>query len=290
MRRRSVLALIAGAAVPALGLAWHSRPTAGFQWRNDHPDFGGISALHLWPDALRFLALTDRGRFIEGRLRRDALGAITDAQVSRIGRLLGPEGRTLRARETDSEGIALGPDGAVYVSFEGPGGGRVWRYDTIDGPATALPRPDAFRQMRLNSSLEALAIDRNGHLFTLPEDKRLSAFPLWRYDGTWSKVADVPRRGDYLPVAADFGPDGALYLLERRFLPPLGFLSRLSRVGPGAWDQPETLWGSTVRQHDNLEGLSMTVAGNRLRATMVSDDNFLRLQSTELVEVLIDPA
>lgn len=284
MRRRAVLALIAGAAVPAL--AWHSGTGAqSFRWQHDHPRFGGISALHLWPDGARYLALTDRGWFIEGHLARGTNGAIVAAHVTRMDALKGPEGRALKPRETDSEGLAVARDGTVFVSFEGPGGGRVWRYARIDGPAADLPRPEAFRKMALNGSLEALAIDARGRLFTLPEEASDGQFPVLRYDGAWRKVGAVPQRGGFLPVSADFGPSGQFFLLERRFVFPLGFASRLSVIAPGAWQEPRTLWQSSLGQFDNLEGLSLTRANGQLRATMVSDDNFLRLQRTELVEV-----
>jgi hypothetical protein len=290
MRRRSFLALIAAASVPALGFAWHIRSTASFDWRHDHPDFGGLSAFHLWPDGLRFLALSDRGRFFDGRLERASSGVIVAARVSRVGLLQGPEGRALRGREIDSEGIAIAPDGTIHVAFEGPGGGRIWRYDRIDGPAVALPLPDAFRAHKINSSLEALAVDANGRLFTLPEADRAGVFDLWRFDGQWQRVGEVPKRGGFLPVGADFGPDGLLYLLERRFVMPVGFASRLSVLASGAWDRPRTLWESRLGQFDNLEGLSLgRTAGGGLRATMVSDDNFLPVQRTEIVEIMIDP-
>jgi hypothetical protein len=101
----------------------------------------------------------------------------------------------------------------------------------------------------------------------------------------------VPRQGDFLPVGADFGPDGRLYVLERRLLLPVGFANRLRVLTPEAWDKPLILWESRLGQFDNLEGLSITTtADGLLRATMVSDDNFLSLQRTELVEVLFDPA
>ena len=283
MRRRSFVALIAAAAVPAL--AWPRQGGGAFRWQFEHPDFGGLSALHLWPDGLRFLALSDRGRFLQGDLTRDAAGRIVAADVARMGRLLGLGGQALKPRESDSEGVAVAADGTVYVSFEGPGGGRVWRYDRIDGPAKALPRPDAFKAMSLNGSLEALAIDAKGWLYALPEGAVAGGHALWRFDGDWAQIGVVPQRGAFLPVAADFGPDGRLYLLERRFVFPIGFASRLSVLHPGAWDRPETLWQSTLGEYDNLEGLSVTRGPKGLRATMVSDDNFMAVQRTELVEV-----
>jgi hypothetical protein len=87
-------------------------------------------------------------------------------------------------------------------------------------------------------------------------------------------------------VDADFGPDGRFYLLERD-LTLLGFRSRLRRwditaEGPG---NEVTLFQTAAGTHDNLEGLSIwRDSTGGLRATMISDDNFLPLQRTELVE------
>ncbi|MFN3938239.1 MAG: esterase-like activity of phytase family protein [Gemmobacter sp.] len=290
MRRRSVLALMAGAAA-ATRLAAAEAPAAPrtFVWRHADRRFGGLSAIHLWPDGRRFLAVGDRGHFFAGRLRRYADDAIASARIDRIEPLRGPSGSPLGPAMSDAEGVAVAPDGRIFVAFEGRGGGRVWEYAAIDAPARPLPAPPEFGRFRPNRSLEALAIDAQGRLWTLPEDVGGDRFPLFRFDGrAWAHVAGLPRRGPFLAVGADFGPDGRLYLLERAFRLPLRFATRLSRFRPGAWDRPETLFESDFGEHDNVEGVSVTRdAGGRLRATLVSDDNFLFLQRTELLELTL---
>jgi hypothetical protein len=91
-------------------------------------------------------------------------------------------------------------------------------------------------------------------------------------------------------VGADFRPDGRFYLLERSF-GPLGFRSRV-RSWHLAEDggQDERLHLQTERRtHDNLEGLAVwRDSADRIRLTMISDDNFLFFQSTEVVEYAID--
>ena len=158
------------------------------------------------------------------------------------------------------------------------------------GPvAVKAPRLAAFKQLPENKALEALAIDRRGHLFTLPEGAVTpgGAIPVWRWNGTgWSQPFSLPRRGKFKPVSADFGPDGKFYVLERDFT-FFGFRSRLRRwaVTPAGLGSEETLLKTAAGTHDNLEGLSVWQdAAGRLRATMVSDDNFNALQVTELVE------
>lgn len=295
MRRRSGLALIAGAAL-ALGLPGASaRPAAqgllgAYRWRGQGAQFGGFSALHVWPGGVEFLAITDRAHWVRGRFQRDADGRITGITASAPAPLLGAGSQPLAEGRTDAEGVAVGPDGTVYVSFEGPGTARVLAYDRIDGPARNLPVPQEFRRLQLNSALEALAIAPDGTLYTMPERSgRLDRpFPVWRFrNGAWSHPFDLPRRGPWLAVGADIGPDGRFYLLERDLRGLAGFASRLRRFGltETALTDEVTLIETQAGRHDNLEGLSVwRDGGGGLVATMVSDDNFRFFQRTEIVE------
>ena len=55
-----------------------------------------------------------------------------------------------------------------------------------------------------------------------------------------------------------------------------------------AQSDEEIVFETGTGTHDNLEGLSVWRDDQgRLRATMISDDNFLALQRTELVEYLL---
>ena len=87
-------------------------------------------------------------------------------------------------------------------------------------------------------------------------------------------------------MGADVGPDGRLYLLERNFRGLLGFRSRVRRfgLGPDGITSTEELLSTGTLQYDNLEGISVWDDGLGIRLTMISDDNFLPVQRTELVE------
>ncbi|NBC95641.1 MAG: esterase-like activity of phytase family protein, partial [Deinococcus-Thermus bacterium] len=149
-----------------------------------------------------------------------------------------------------------------------------------------------------NAGFEALARDRAGRLYTLPERPPagygpMTVFPLYRLDpadGAWTVAARLTHDRDWLAVGADFGPDGAFYLLERRF-GGLGFASRIRRfqlddtegVTPGA-----LAYRSPLGRHGNLEGIGIwRDAAGRLRAVMVSDDNHKPYQRSEIVEVTL---
>jgi hypothetical protein len=307
MPRRSRLAVIAAVLV-ALGLQGSANPTpspgfmGAFRWAMPDALFGGFSALEVSADGSRFTALTDRGSFVQGRLRRGENGQITGIDAGPVQRLRSIGSDPLAAGRNDSEGLALAPDGTFYVSFEGVP--RVLRYRELDGPAENLPSPREFADFPRNAALEALAVDAKGALYTMPEElsrsKRIRLltgqpgnpngpdFPVWRFaNGAWTQPFDLPREGGFLPVSADFGPDGRLYVLERAFHGIAGFANRVRsfRVGPKGLTDRRTHLQSATGLHGNLEGLSVwRDEKGEIRLTMVSDDNFLSFLRTEIVE------
>ena len=253
----------------------------------DDPRFGGFSAIEVEPDGLNFVALSDKGAFVRGRFTRDSEGRITRVDGGRVTPLKGQGEEPLRPGRTDSEGLAIAPDGSAYVSFEGPA--RVLRYAKLDGPAENLPSPPEFARMQTNSALEALAIGPDGTLYTLPErsggEKR--PFPVYRFrKGTWDKELSIPRSDGYLAVAADIGPDGRFYLLERQFRGLAGFSTRLRRFDIGSTLTGETtLLQTPVGLHANLEGMSVwRDKAGRLTATLIADDGFSFLFATRIIE------
>lgn len=303
MSKRPVRALIASLGLVAvvaastllIGAASAGQDRAVFLqsyiWRNPDPAFGGMSAIDFADDGVNFVAVSDRTTIWRGQMRRDAQGLITGIVTSGPTKLHDRKGHSLGLPSGDSEGVALAPDGSVFVSFEGVP--RVSLYTKDDGPGKLLPRPLAFKTMSLNGALESLAIDAHGALYTMPERSggKTTPFPVWRYsDGQWTHPFSIPRDGDWLPTGADFGPDGRFYLLERDFWGLLGFRSRVQvfdisgdRISGG-----EVLFQTTVGMHDNLEGLSVwRDTTGAVRLTMISDDNFSSFQRTEIVEYRI---
>lgn len=293
MRRRSQLGL---AALAALGLALHASAgapgaqayVASYDWREADPAFGGMSAIEMNDDGTTFTAMSDRGTLFQGRITRGDTGEIRRITDVTIHPLHGQDGQLLTTAFDDTEGLAIAPDGTLFVSQEGPA--RVLRYDGPDAAATVLPIPREFAAMQKNASLEALAIAPDGALFTLPErsGEVTRPFPVFRFaNHGWTQPFTIPRDGDYLPAGADFGPDGMLYILERNFQGITGFQSRVRRfteTGEGG----ETVLETYLGQHGNLEGLSVwRDATGAIRLTMVSDDNYRFFLRTTLVEYTI---
>ncbi|MEM7088089.1 MAG: esterase-like activity of phytase family protein [Pseudomonadota bacterium] len=292
MRRRTAIQLIAAAVIagPVRAVEVKSASLLGsYDWRHTADWFGGFSALHMSDQGRRMVALSDRSTVVVARLLRHQ-DAITDINVVENWPVLSSTGRFLTGYVGDSEGIAMAAKGGFFLSFEGVH--RIAYYSAFGAKARVLPRPQAFENLDRNGSFESLAIDAQGRLYTLTEKTRTPQgdIPVYRWDGhDWSTPFVLTPRDGFLPVAADFGPDGRFYVLERKISLP-GFRSRLRR-----WDiaddipkAEEILLQTDTGMHDNLEGLSIWRDDqNRLRATMISDDNFLALQRTELVEYLL---
>lgn len=294
--RRQMLMLAAGGLLLPFGCGatgqqadpvqadWHV-----FHWRSPGGPFGGFSGIHLKDNGLDFIAVADTGRLFTGRFTRNAAGHITDVDVRSVHRLRDEEGAPLRGRYRDSEGIAVAPDGTIYISFEGGRRTRVAAYAHPDAPARVLPTHPVFFELPGALTLESLAIDDGGRLYTMPQSPYEGSFPLMRLENSeWRIIGELEPMGRHVPVALDFGPDGMLYLLERHFR-WFAFSSRISRLRPGQWNRREVLVQTEPGALENHEGMTITRdSAGRLRATLISDDNELPFQRTQIAERLLD--
>lgn len=293
MRSRPFFAVTAGLVLLA-GLDGSANPAAppgfldAYTWSMDDPLLGGLSGIEIFPNGQDFIALSDRAAFTTGRILRDAEGRISAIEAQPMTRLKGKGDDLLKGPKADSEGLALAPDGSIYISFEGSA--RVLHYPRIGGSAENLPSHPDFRHMQPNASLESVAIGPDGTIYTLPErtGNAKAPFPVYRLRrGKWDKDLSIPRRDAFLPVEADVGPDGRFYVLERDFRGLSGFASRLRRFdfGDNALINEVTLIETPTGLHDNLEGLSVwRDANGRLTATMIADNNFNFFLRNQIVE------
>ncbi len=248
---------------------------------------GGLSAIHIADDGMSFTALSDRGSFLTGELRRNAAGKITGIAAGTPIPLHNAE-RDNANVGNDSEGLAIAPDGTIYVSFEGDH--RIGKFATVDALEDTLPIPNDFTALQGNSGLEALAIDASGALFTIPErsGRYDQPFPVYRFaNGKWDQPYAIPRSGAYLVVGADFGPDGLLYVLERDFT-GIGFNTRVRRLDLEA-ATADTILKTGFGVHGNLEGISVwrNAEGQQIM-TLIADNNFRSILTNEIAEYRID--
>ncbi len=280
-----LLALLAGPSLARAEMIF----LQSYHWEHSSRHFGGLSGIELTEGGTRYTVISDRGWIARGPVERDAAGQITAMPPELDGPgpfpflphpLQWPTGDDSR----DSEGLAIAEDGRVFTSWEGISGVR--QETGRESEPVRLPRHPDFAGLQENGSLEALAIDADDTLYAIPErsGRAMRPFPVYRYmDGAWDIPFHIPRRGLMVPVGADIGPDGRLYLLERDFN-GIGFSSRLRRFEIDGTGE-ETLLETPPGHHDNLEGVTVWQDEAGLRITMISDDNHRRrFQRTEVVE------
>lgn len=279
------------AMLPAL--AQDAEWLGSFRWTAPGvPQFGGFSGLVLLPDHAGFIAVTDKGWLVEGRLQRDG-DRIVGVSDTKYRPLLGRDAVPLSGFNSDAEGLARAADGTLYVSFEGFH--RVYAVRPGENQTRWIERHPDFDTFQTNSGLEALAHDPQGRLITLPERSGAweRPFPVYRHDGTeWTQPYSLRRDGKFLPVGADTGPDDRLYLLERHFT-GIAFASRVRSFAftPDGLTDERLVLETPPGRHDNLEAISVwRDDAGRIRLTMLSDDNFRFFQRTEFVEYALTPA
>ena len=177
---------------------------------------------------------------------------------------------------------------------------RVADFELVDsvptGRATEVAIPDWLSDARTNRSLESVCIAPPaspiaGSTLLLTEDVPNGA------GGQRATLLGVADRGDLAyrsgagtyPADCAFLPDGDLLVLERG-IALLAFRIRLVRVPatevrPGATMQGELLLEAAGSEIDNMEGLAVHAGPDgSTRITMVSDDNFIDLQRTLLLQ------
>lgn len=289
MLRRFVCAVAASLVLALPAAAIDVSYLGSFTWSETDRNFGGFSGLELSEDGLSFHAISDRGRIVVGQLSRNAEGRVVGVEAGDFLTLKGTPKRGMPRHWEDSEGLAIGRNGRIFISFEGAH--RVWSYGAPDAQARALPVHADFEDFQNNSGMEGLAIDDKDRLYALPErsGEKSRPFPVYRYGlNQWEVAFALPRRGEYLPVGLDFDTEGRLYLLERWFR-GIGFSSRVRRFTLAGSEIAEevVLIETALAEHDNLEGIAVWHDSRGTRITMISDDNFKPFQLTEFVDYRI---
>jgi hypothetical protein len=261
-------------------------------------EFGGLSGLRMEPDGKGFLAVTDTGRWLRGRLvyAGSAPAGIADAEMAPM---VGADGRRLAARGWyDTESITEDA-GTIYVGIERVH--RIVKFDFakygLQARGVPIPVPPEFQSFPSNKSIEALAIVPKaqplaGTLIVITEAALDAAGnnKAFLLGGPNPGAFSVKRVDDFDVTDCALLPGGDLLILERRF----SFLSSASRIRrisagdlrPGATTNGSVLFYADLGQQiDNFEGLGIHrgAAGETI-LTLVSDDNFSPLQRTLLMQ------
>lgn len=337
MRRRAPLslpmkvsALLAGAiflttgelsraADPPVAIAVQSQPIASFEifnparrqfgpldfrgglvLRSGFRHFGGFSGMRVAEDGAGFIAVSDKGWWLRGRILYDQ-GRPAGIEHAEMAQMLGADGRPLAARGWyDAESIAQDGDGMLYVGIERVH--QIVRFDYAKDGLLArghpIAVPGAIRSLPRNKGLEALVFVPDGFALAgaliaisergLDRAGNINAFLI---GGPKPGGFAVKRTADYDVSDGTLLPAGDLLLLERKFNWTSGLAMRIRRIAmagitPGGLvDGPVLLEADLRNEIDNMEGLSIhRGAGGEIVLTLISDDNFSLLQRTLLLQ------
>ncbi len=243
--------------------------------------FGGLSDLDIQPGGA-LLAVSDEGQLVHGRIVLDAEGRLAGAQdftSAMLGDLTGGQVSGAK-RDSDSESLALWPNGDLMIGFEDDH--RIWLYPAGGGVPHAVPKPDA--PFPVNDGMEAMAIDpqAGGPAYLVGrEDTR----------ETWTcrlGEACVPYltagRAEYGKlVSARALPGGRWVFLFRDFNPLAGVTTHL-QVADRMGRELDVLTIARPATVDNFEGVAaLPRPDGSVRFYLISDDNFSSNQRTLLL-------
>ena len=280
----------------------------GLVLRSSYRNFGGISAIRVAADGARFIALSDKGWWLRGRIVYEGArpSAIADAEMAPI---LGADGRPLADRGWyDTESIA-DDGGTLYVGIERVHQILRFNYgkDGLLARGEPIAVPPGMRSLPGNKGLEALVFVPKGAgdkalagtLVAISERGLDNAGNIigflvgGRSPGTFT----VKRSAAFDVSDAALLPGGDLLLLERKFSWTSGLSVRLRRIAlagikPGALVDGAILFEADLGYEiDNMEGLCVhrSTSGETV-LTLISDDNFSIIQRTLLLQfTLIEP-
>ncbi|MDR1727166.1 MAG: esterase-like activity of phytase family protein [Acidobacteriota bacterium] len=268
--------------------------------------FGGLSALNMEPDGEGFLAISDRGYWLRGRIAYDdgRLAGVRDAMMTPI-----LDDKREPASSWDTESLTR--DGDVrYIGIERIH--QIARYDLgtegFGARGKLLETPDALRRLPSNKSLESLVFVpgiAGGAKPDAPPHPLAGAFVAVSEGGIDAKggiqafIIGGPAPGTFsvkqsgkLEISdATLLPDGDLLLLERHYSVLEGLFIRVRRIArddiaPGAVVDGEELMSVNSRcEIDNMEALSFhkNAAGDVI-LTLLSDNNYSPIQRTLLLQ------
>lgn len=265
----------------------------GLVLTSSFPGFGGISAFRFDGPDNHFLALTDAGLFLSGRLVLDGERPVGFADMSAVA-LRDGRGRAFSSiGRSDSESLAVSAD-AVYVGLEGRN--EIWRFPRppLAKAGVKVPAP-GIGALAANRGLETLLHVPSGPLKGAligigEEGKGADDLPGFIIGGAHPGTFTLVRHDAFAATDAALTPDGVVILLERHYTRLTGVKLRLRRfalseVKPGAVIDPQVLGTFDMGyQIDNMEGIAVTQnASGDVVLTLISDDNFNPLQRTILL-------
>lgn len=258
----------------------------GWMLSSDDPRFGGISALHV--ENGRVTALSDAGTVLEFPL--PSRPGQARVEVRPLPLAAGGD-----KSDRDTESLLLSGD-VAWVGFESVN--AIKRFDRAGWRLQSAAQPAAMRPWRGNSGAEAMVRLADGRFLVFSEGRDngdpYSPVLLFAGDpavgGTPVTVLRYRRPAGYRVTDADLLPDGRLILLHRRATLLEGFSARIAIADLPALRSGATIVGREIAALgapltvDNMEALSVAREGGRTIVRIASDDNFMPIQRTLLLE------
>lgn len=276
---------------PAQTTVGRLRYIAGLDLDGARWGFGGYSGFSFSGTDGRFVAISDLGHFLSGRMTFDAQGRVTGIADADFQPMRDLDGRRIGSKARgDAEAVRHDTDGSLLVSFEREH--RIWRYagtTAVPQPVEIPPEVTAWEE---NEGIEALAVLPGGDLLILAEEKGPGdRHQGWlRRAGRWSPLV-WQGSNNFVPTDAVSLKNGDVLVLQRRFTWIGGIAARLgvvraAAIAPGATLEPETLaeW-SPPTTVDNMEGIDVIErADGAVDIFLMSDDNRNPLQRFLLLQ------
>ena len=230
-----------------------------------------------------FVAVSDAGDLVRGRLTLDGDGRLAGVKGLQVRRLTLRDGTPIADKaDGDAEGLLITPDGDLLISFERDH--RIWNYGPADRPArhpTPVARPEAA--FPPNDGMEAISANAAG-LRVAGES-----------GGVWdctpalcSTVLAPPETpladSDYRLTGMDRDPfDDGFFVVQRSFSPPIDARARIRRMAPDGSLGPVLVELKLPGTTDNFEGLAVIARAGGARLYILSDDNNNPVQRTLLL-------
>lgn len=280
----------------------------GLELTGSSRHFGALSGVTLSDDGRDFVAVTDNGFWVSGRIESDGQGAPVALSDVTMAPLRDRTGAVLNLKSSaDAEAITqatVNGRPVFLVAFERNHRIEVYPRATGKDPVSEGARPIRFnapagiRRLGANKGIEAIAAGlpdtpAAGLTIMFAERGRPagSDIPAWlvQPDGT-ARAFRVRQRDRFDVTDAVFLANGDVVILERRFDYSTGIFMRLRRLPFSTLrtgrtvDGPIMMTADFTDQIDNMEALGThREADGSTVFTILSDDNRSVLQRTLLL-------
>ncbi len=252
--------------------------------------FGGLSALSLQANGSNFIAASDRGQWLRGKITFDDAGRPTGVASAEMAAIMGADGKHLYGLRGDIESLAQNGDEFI-LGFE--------RRDRIDAYTKGEDGIISFKERIIDLSDEPLIRNEGIEALARIDNKLIALSQTEAENGSIGYILDKDGSNEkfYYKNKQDFSvtdmtqlADGRLLVLERAYSPLRGVRMRISAVDPGAIQPGAVVEGEElialggVYILDNMEAIAAHKDDEgRDLLYIISDDNYDMLQKTLLL-------